>query len=108
MYQPPAHKRQSTDPSAGSVNLSGMTSTPERPPRPESLRRGSKAPLSSYKNPPARPTQSNKRSGPSAPSTPKEHSRNAGHATVPKNQEYSGDPYYAYWDEWIAAGRPAY
>jgi hypothetical protein len=38
--------------------------------------------------------------------TPRQQSGTTRAPPNTNNQEYSGDPYYAYWDEWIEAGRP--
>jgi hypothetical protein len=99
------YQRQNNDPSMSYVNSSANTSSYRQPPTSQSLRRGSKRPPSDYQTSPAQPARRKKRALPVS-STPKQHSSIARVAHLTKNQEVRGDPYRAYWYEWVEAGRP--
>jgi hypothetical protein len=104
------YQKQSSSPLNSSVYSSGILSysvassaSPTRPPPPPS-------PISqyptSYSSRPVASSQIDKITLPPISSTPKQQQRVTSDASVIGDQEYSCDPYYSYWNEWIEAGRP--
>jgi hypothetical protein len=97
--QPPIHQRQSIDPSASSVNLSGATSSLPRRPDTQSVRQGSKRSLSDSQDAAPQPAQrSTVRNTPSSPtpSTAKQRTYYASNACCSKSRDASVEPF---WDE---------